>query len=66
MPIVYFSVKWWRTLHQMQSTPSTVDPEMVLVLRVNAFAYLFLGIWFVARHYRIVRASRQAELLDLS
>jgi len=26
VPVVYMSVKWWRTLHQLQSTPSTVDP----------------------------------------
>ena len=25
VPIVYMSVKWWRTLHQTQSSPATVD-----------------------------------------
>ncbi len=28
VPIVYMSVKWWRTLHQMQSSPSTLDPAV--------------------------------------
>lgn len=62
VPIVYFSVKWWRSLHQMQSSPSTVDGDMVVILRTNAFALLFLAIWFVARHYRIVRMERDIEL----
>ena len=38
VPIVYMSVKWWRTLHQMQSNPSTVDPEYVIGLRTNGIA----------------------------
>jgi heme exporter protein C len=66
VPVVYFSVKWWRSLHQMQSSPSTVDPEMVMVLRINAFAFLFLAIWFIARHYRLIRIRRDAELGELS
>jgi len=40
VPIVYFSVRWWNSLHQLQSTPKTVDPAMVLPLRVNAFGML--------------------------
>ncbi len=27
VPVVYMSVKWWRTLHQVQSSPTTVDPN---------------------------------------
>lgn len=44
LPIVYFSVKWWNTLHQMQSTPETVANAFHLPLRVNAFGVLFLMI----------------------
>ena len=29
VPIVHFSVEWWRTLHQMPSSPSTIDPIYV-------------------------------------
>ena len=61
VPIVYMSVKWWRTLHQPQSTPSTVDPEYVLGLRLNAFAFLFLLIYFVASRYHIARLERAAD-----
>jgi heme exporter protein C len=32
VPLVYFCVRWWRSLHQVQSSPETVDPLMVLPL----------------------------------
>ena len=44
VPVVYFSVKWWRTLHQDMSSPSTVDQIMHWPLRTSAFGMLFLGI----------------------
>ena len=61
VPIVYMSVKWWRTLHQMQSSPSTVDPEYALGLRLNAFAFLFIFVWLLARRYRAAKAERVIE-----
>lgn len=62
VPIVWFSVKWWRSLHQVQSTPKTVDPDMVLTLRVNSFAFLAFLILFLLHRYRIALAERQAEV----
>ncbi|MBX6362284.1 MAG: cytochrome c biogenesis protein CcsA [Gemmatimonadetes bacterium] len=59
--IVYMSVRWWRTLHQIQSSPSTVDPQYVLFLRLNAFAFLFILIWFAASRYRVARLTRDIE-----
>ena len=53
VPLVYFCVRWWRSLHQVQSTPDTVDPLMVVPLRINAFAMLFIAIWMVARRSRL-------------
>ena len=61
VPIVYMSVRWWRTLHQLQSSPSTVDPAYVIGLRLNAFAFLFLMIFFVRRRYEAARLERAAE-----
>jgi heme exporter protein C len=58
VPIVYMSVRWWRTIHQVQSTPETVDPYYVLGLRLNAFAFLFLFIFFVGMRYYIARVER--------
>ncbi|XXF80880.1 cytochrome c biogenesis protein CcsA [Myxococcaceae bacterium GXIMD 01537] len=62
VPIVWFSVKWWRSLHQVQSSPRTVDPDMVLALRVNSFAMLAFLMVFLMYRYRIALAERQAEV----
>ena len=61
VPIVYMSVRWWRTLHQVQSSPSTVDSWYVLSLRANAFAFLFLMIYFIRRRYEAACLERAAE-----
>jgi heme exporter protein C len=62
VPIVYMSVRWWRTLHQMQSSPATVDSTYVLGLRLNAFAFLFIMIYFIRRRYEVARLERATEL----
>lgn len=38
VPIVWFSVRWWSSLHQLQSNASTMDPRMRLVLLANVGA----------------------------
>ncbi|MGH7482652.1 MAG: cytochrome c biogenesis protein CcsA [Longimicrobiales bacterium] len=59
--VVYKSVQWWRTLHQVQSSPSTVAPEYVTALRLNAVAFLLALAYFTARRYTIARAERAIE-----
>jgi heme exporter protein C len=61
VPIVYMSVRWWRTLHQVQSTPNTVDALYVLSLRLNAFAFLFVMIYLVRRRYEAACLDRAAD-----
>lgn len=61
VPIVYMSVRWWRTLHQIQSSPSTVAPAYVIGLRLNAFAFLFVMIYFIHRRYDAALTLRAAE-----
>ncbi|MGH7545230.1 MAG: cytochrome c biogenesis protein CcsA [Gemmatimonadota bacterium] len=61
VPIVYFSVRWWRTLHQPQSSPETVDPEMVIVLRVMFLAFVLLFAVLLARRYRVERLRAEVE-----
>ena len=61
VPIVYMSVRWWRTLHQIQSNPDTVDGIYVLGLRLNAFAFLFVMIYLVRRRYEAACLDRAAE-----
>jgi heme exporter protein C len=64
IPIVWFSVRWWNSLHQLQSSPATVAAPMVLALRINAFAFLFLyfGLW--AWRYELARLVQRRELAD--
>ena len=61
VPIVYMSGRWWRTLHQMQSSPSTVDPEYVIGLRANGIALLLVLIYFIIKRYRAARMQRLVE-----
>jgi heme exporter protein C len=63
VPIVYFSVKWWNSLHQMQSTPETVSKAFHWPLRINAFGILFLMWGLIALRSRIatLRLERQLQ-----
>lgn len=62
VPIVYFSVKWWNSLHQTQSTPETVSSIFHLPLRLNAFGVLFLLIGLVTLRSRIAARRIRSEL----
>ncbi|MCA0375652.1 MAG: cytochrome c biogenesis protein CcsA [Gemmatimonadetes bacterium] len=64
VPIVYMSVKWWRTLHQPQSSPGTLDPTYTWGLRVNAIAFLVALVVFVAHRYRALVAERVREMRE--
>ena len=62
VPIVYFSVKWWNSLHQAQSTPSTVSSAFHWPLRVNAFGVLFLMSGLIALRTRLAALRLGREL----
>jgi heme exporter protein C len=62
VPIIWYSVKWWKSLHQVQSSPKTVDPQMTFVLRWNAFALLAFLIFFIWSRYRIALREREREV----
>lgn len=61
VPIVYMSVRWWRTLHQPQSSPRTLDPNYTLGLRVNAIAVMIILIWFIKHRYDTAKMERAAD-----
>jgi heme exporter protein C len=63
VPIVYMSVRWWRTLHQVQSSPDTIGSVFTWAMRINAVVMLFVMIVFVAWRYRAMRIERRAESL---
>ena len=62
IPIVWFSVRWWNSLHQVQSGPRTLDPAMRKALYFNALAYVVTAAWFIYLRYGLAR-RRQAEEL---
>jgi heme exporter protein C len=62
VPIVYFSVRWWRTLHQVQSSPETVDSPMVWALRTMMLAFLCLFLYLLISRYRLARIRGEEEL----
>ena len=64
VPLVYFCVRWWRSLHQTQSTPETVDPMMVIPLRLNSFAILFIALAFVGLRSYLERSRRDTEATE--
>jgi heme exporter protein C len=61
VPITYYSVRWWRSLHQIQSSPDTVSDPMVLVFRINLAAMALVILWFIVRRWRIAKAASLAE-----
>jgi heme exporter protein C len=62
VPIVYFSVKWWNSLHQLQSSPATVSKQFYLPLRLNAFGILFLMIGLIWIRSRVAAMRLRSEL----
>ena len=62
VPIVYFSVRWWNSLHQMQSSPETVSEAFHWPLRVNAIALLLLMLGWMMTRSRIALRRLAGEL----
>ncbi|HEX6210581.1 MAG TPA: 2-vinyl bacteriochlorophyllide hydratase [Methylomirabilota bacterium] len=64
IPLVHFSVYWWRTLHQPPSLlkpgSSTMPPVILIALLVNFAALALLGAYFVARRARLLAAEEEA------
>jgi len=67
VPVVYFSVKLLPSIHQLQSSPETVDSEMHWPLRAAAFGFLFLALGLIGLRARVaeLRAIRMDEEPDL-
>jgi heme exporter protein C len=63
IPIVHFSVKWWRALHQPSTIlgpePSPIDPAIGLALFVNWIAFTLLFAYFLSRRMEIARLEEQ-------
>jgi heme exporter protein C len=65
VPLVHFSVYWWRTLHQPPSLlrpgPAPVSSSILVALLVNLAAFAALYAYFVAKRVTVLR--REGEIL---
>lgn len=70
IPIVHFSVNWWRTLHQQATvfTPD-LDPEihgvMALTLWIGVLAFTLLFVALLDRRYRLAALEEGLEARTL-
>src|SRR5262245_33265099 len=59
VPIVHFSVKWWRALHQPSTIlgpePSPIAAPIAIALLVNWVAFTLLFAYFLSRRLEIAR-----------
>ena len=64
IPLVHFSVYWWRTLHQPPSVlkpgPSSMPSAILAALLVNLLAFTILYAYFVAKRVRILKIEADA------
>tara|TARA_B100001750_G_scaffold98003_1_gene77627 strand:+ start:334 stop:612 length:279 start_codon:yes stop_codon:yes gene_type:complete len=65
VPIVHYSVDWWRTLHQKASLSVGRRPEitgeMYWTLLYSALAVTIVAAWLIIHRYRVIRLE---ELRD--
>ena len=63
IPLVHFSVLWWRTLHQpptlLRPGSPPMDPTFVLALMVNLVAFVLLYGYFTAKRVRLLRQEEE-------
>src|SRR4030095_14331064 len=63
IPIVHFSVKWWRAPHPhppiLGPEPSPIDPAIGLALFVNWIAFTLLFAYFLSRRMEIARLEEE-------
>ena len=63
IPIVHFSVKWWRALHQPSTIlgpgPAPIDPGIEVALFLNWIAFTLLFAYFLSRRIEIARLEEQ-------
>ena len=64
LPLIHFSVYWWRTLHQppsiMKPGAATMPPVILAALLVNFVAFTLLYVYFVLTRARLLRREQEA------
>src|SRR5436309_6443543 len=64
VPLVHFSVYWWRTLHQpptmLKPGPSTMPGLFAATLMVNLAAFALVYVYLVTKRVRLLRREEEA------
>ncbi|MDC3418156.1 cytochrome c biogenesis protein [Aquibacillus salsiterrae] len=65
VPLVYFSVKWWRTIHPkvIDEQGAHMPPEMAQTLFFSVIAFLFLFVTMLG--YRYVLEGQKEKMYEL-
>ncbi|MFQ5793397.1 MAG: cytochrome c biogenesis protein CcsA, partial [Acidobacteriota bacterium] len=67
VPIVHFSIRWWRTQHPqpviMGGSDSGLHPLMFHALMMSLTAFFFLFVWLLERRVAIEQARHEVEHL---
>lgn len=71
IPVVHFSVLWWRSLHQSCTLCSplkdpTMNDRMEMTLMVNMIGFALLFVFLLAKRLRLARLERRSEAVDWS
>ncbi|HET7437077.1 MAG TPA: cytochrome c biogenesis protein CcsA [Thermoanaerobaculia bacterium] len=62
VPIVYYSVKWWNSLHQQQSSASGIAREFLIPLLLNFAALILFIAGVLIFRTRVAAVHAQEEL----
>src|SRR3954454_14341930 len=63
VPIVYFSVKWWTSLHQQQSSVSSISRDFLIPLMLNFSGMLLLVIGLMTIRARTAAVRLEDDML---
>jgi heme exporter protein C len=67
VPIVYFSIRWWRTQHPqpviMGGSGSGLHPHMFHALMMSLAAFFFLYLWLLEKRWSVEQAHEEIEHL---
>lgn len=71
VPIVHFSVQWWRTLHQKATVfnpqlSANIHGVMALTLWIGVIAFTILYVYLLDRRYRLASLEEEMEQREVA
>lgn len=65
VPIVFMSIRWWRTIHPVviRLQGIALEPPMLLTLLISLFTFQLLFFAMLIERYRLMRLKDEVELL---